>query len=124
MTELLFVQIVYRLIELLQQFQAFRGDARLDDAPIVFLALARDPSVFLHAVEQASHVGVAGNHALSDAAAKDSVRLRAAEDAQDVVLRAGESGGFEEALGLLRQGVCGFEERDEELVFERSGSTG
>ena len=101
MTELPFVQIVYRLIEPFQQSQSFRGDARLDDAPVVFLALARDPTVFFHAVEQASHIGVAGNHALSDAAAKNSVWLRAAQDTQDVVLRSGEASGFEETLRLL-----------------------
>jgi len=119
-TELPFMQIMDRLIELLQLFQAFRGDTGLDYAAIVFLALTRDPAVLFHAVEQASHIGIARNHTFSDATAENAVRLGSAEDAQDVILRAGEACGLEEALGLLGQGVGGSKERDEELVFERS----
>ena len=117
MTELLFMQIMNRLIELLQQFQAFRGDTRLDYASIVFLALTRDPAVLFYAVEQASHIRIARNHTFSDTATENAVRLGAAEDAQNVILRAGEACGLEEALSLLGQGVGGSEERDEELVF-------
>ena len=78
MAELSFVQIVHRLVELLQEIQAFRGDARFDDAAIVFLALTRDPGVFFHTVEQAGHIGIAGNHALGDAASENAVWLGAA----------------------------------------------
>src|SRR5215468_494191 len=124
MAELSFVQIVHRLVELLQEIQAFRGDARFDDAAIVFLALTRDPGVFFHAVEQTGHIGIAGNHALGDAATENAVGLGAAENAQNVVLCAGEATGLQEVLGLLGKGVGGLEERNEDLVFEKSGFAG
>jgi hypothetical protein len=73
--------------------------------------------VFFHAIEQASHIGISGNHTFGDASTKNAFRLGASKDAQDVVLCPGERGGFEEALDLLRQGVGGPEERNEEQVF-------
>src|SRR5215469_5525381 len=124
MAELGFVQIVHRLVELLQEIQSFRGDARFDDAAIVFLALTRDPGVFFHTVEQAGHIGIAGNHALGDAATENAVGLCSAENAQNVVLRAGEATGLQEVLDLLGQGVGDLEERNEDLVFEKSGFAG
>src|SRR5215469_749774 len=124
MAELSFVQIVHRLVELLQEIQTFRGDARFDDAAIVFLALTRDPGVFFHTVEQAGHIGIAGNHALGDAATENAVGLCSAENAQNVVLRAGEATGLQEVLDLLGQGVGDLEERNEDLVFEKSGFAG
>ena len=113
------VQVVYGLIELFEEFQAIRGDTGLNDAPVVILPLAGDQTVFFHAIQEAGHVRVAGNHSIGDAAAEKTLRFCAAEDAQDVVLGRRKTGRLDEMLGSLRQGIGNFEESNEELVLER-----
>jgi hypothetical protein len=58
---------------------------------------------------------------ITDAAAGQSVRLGATENAKHIILGAGEAGGFEKLLGILAEGVCGFEEGDEGAGFEGGG---
>jgi hypothetical protein len=58
------------------------------------LALADDEGALFHAVEEASHVRVVRNHMITDAAAGQSVRLGAAENAKNIVLSASKASGF------------------------------
>ena len=115
------MQVMHRLIQALQQFQALRGDARFDDSAVVLLALAYYPAVFFHAVQQPGHVGIPGNHAFRNATAEQAVGFGAAKNAQDVVLGGGQSGGFKELLSVLGKRISGPEDGDEELIFEGSG---
>ena len=121
MAELAGMTVVYGLIELLEQPQTFRSDARFDDTPVVLLALSGDPAVFFHAIEQAGHIGVAGNHALGDPTAGKAIGFGAPQDAQDVVLRGRKTARFDDDLGLLREGVGELEDGDEEVILERDG---
>jgi hypothetical protein len=120
--ELTLVQVVDGLIQLFEELQSIRGDARLDDAAIVLLALAGDPTVLFHPIKHAGHVRVMGDHSFGNTTTEESVGFGAAEDAEHIVLGAGQASGFEELLGLLGEGIGGFEDGDEEVV--RQGDRG
>src|ERR1700732_331829 len=99
MMELPLVELANGLIQALQNSQTFGSDAGPHHAAVVGLTLTRDHTAFLHAVEQAGDVRIVRDHAIADIPARESGGLGAAQDAQDVVLRAGEAVGFEESLG-------------------------
>src|SRR6266849_980582 len=69
MRELPLVKPAYRRIEPLQALQAGGSNPCFHHAPIVTLALARNQTPLLHAIEQPRHVRVVGDHAFADAAA-------------------------------------------------------
>jgi hypothetical protein len=119
--ELRLVQIMNRLIELFEQLQAFGSNAGDDHATVVLLTLAGDPALLFQAIEEAGHVRIAGDHALGNAAAKQSFAFRAAENAQDIVLSGSQAGGLDDLFRILREVIGGFQDGDEELVFERDG---
>src|ERR1700739_623635 len=121
MAELAAMTVVNGRYEFFEQPQPFRSDASFDDAAVVLLALAGDPAVFFHAIEEAGHIGIAGNHALGDPAAGKAFGFGTAKDAEDVVLSGSETGGFDDNLGLLREGVGEPEDGDEEVILERDG---
>jgi hypothetical protein len=116
--ELLLVKLADRLIEIFQKSEASWADARLHNAAVIRLAGARYQAAFFHPIEQAGHVRVVGNHPFADAAAGEALRLGTAENAEDVVLRAGEAVGLKKLLGLKAEGVGGSEKRNEEAVLE------
>ena len=93
-------------------------DAGFDDAAVVGLAGAGDEGPLLHAVEKARHVGVMRNHAFADGAAREAVWFGAAEDAKDVVLRAGEAVWLEKLLGFEAEGVGRLLEGYENAVLQ------
>jgi hypothetical protein len=121
MLKLPLVDFANRFVEAHQEIQARGRDARFYHAAIVFLTLARDQGAFFHAVEKARHVGVVGNHAFADVAASEPFGFGAAQDAQYVVLRAGQTVGFQELLGLLGEGIRNPLEGDENLRFQKNG---
>jgi len=96
-----------------------RCDARLYDAAVVGLAFAGDEAALFHAVEKAGHVRVVRNHAITDATARQAFGLGAAKNAKDVVLRAGQAGGFQELLRLLGEGIGGPQQSDKNPVLQR-----
>lgn len=118
MAELFLVQIVHGLIELFQKLKTLRRDASFDDPAIILLALAGDPTVFFHAIEQASHVRVARDHAFGDAAAEQAVGFGASKDAEDIVIGGGESSGLNEFFGVLGKGIGDFEDGHKELILK------
>jgi hypothetical protein len=63
------------------------------------------------------------NHAVADVATSEAFGLGAAEDAKDVVLRAGQVVSFQELFGLLGQGVGDLLEGDEYLGLQENGRT-
>ena len=93
-SKLTFVEVADRDIQLLQQFEPFVGDERFDHAAVFFLAFAGNQGAGFHAIEHAGHVRVAGNQAFADAIAGKALGPRAAQNAQHVVLGAGETIGF------------------------------
>jgi hypothetical protein len=90
-TELAFVELSNRVVESFQEFETLTGNARLDDTAVVGLAGADDEAALFHAVEEARHVWIMRNHAIADAAAREASGFGATENAQDIVLRAGEA---------------------------------
>jgi hypothetical protein len=111
------MKLANRLIETLQKCEARRGDAGFDDAAVIGLASAGEEAAPFHAVEEAGHVRVVGDHAFADGAASEAFGLRAAQNAQDIVLRAGEAVGFQELLGFDAEGIGGLLERNEDGVL-------
>src|SRR5271168_4149138 len=65
-----------------------------------------------------------GNHAVADAAAGETLRFGAAEDAQDIVLRGAEACGLDQLFGFQAERVGGGEDGDEDAVLEGSGGAG
>ena len=124
MPELALVKFMNRLVKGFEETEGSRRDARLYDAPIVGLAFARDEAALFHAVEKASHVRVVRNHAIADAPAGKAFGLGAAKDAKDVVLGAGEAGGFQELLRFLGESVGGLQESDKNPVLHGDGDAG
>jgi hypothetical protein len=120
-SELSFVKLVDRFIELLEQLEALRGDASFDHAAIILLTMAGNQGLFFQAIEQSRHVRIVANHTLGDATAQQAVGFGAAQDTQNVVLRGGKAGGFDGEFGLLREPISGFEDGDEELGLEGDG---
>ena len=118
MVELALVKLANRLIETFEKSEARGGDAGFDDAAVIGLAGTGDEAALLHAVEEAGHIRVVRNHALSDAAAGEAIGLCAAKNAEDVVLSTGEAMGLEELLGFEAERIGGFLEGDEDAVFQ------
>src|SRR4029077_13918296 len=104
------VQIMDRLVEGFQEAEGLRRDARLYDAAVVGLSLAGDEAALFHAVKEARHVWIVRNHTVSDGAAGQTLRLGPAKNTQDIILRAGKPGGFQELFGLLGEGVSGLQQ--------------
>ncbi len=99
------MKFVYRLVEGGEQLQTFAGDADGDHAAVGGFAGAGGESAFFEAIGEAGDVGVAGDHAVSDLAARESVVAGSAEDTEHVVLGGGNAEGFEEGSFLLEEGV-------------------
>jgi hypothetical protein len=121
--KLTLMKLANRLIETFQKNEARRGDASFDDAAVIGLASARDKAALFHAVEEAGHVRVVRNHALADGAARETIGLSAAENAEDIVLRASEAVGLEELLGFDAEGIGGLLERNEDGVLQGKNGT-
>ena len=90
------------------------------------LARIRDRKMlFLHAVQQAGDIRIAGNHPFGDAPAqKSAAGLCAAEDTKNVVLRGGKATGFDDLLGTLGEEVRGLHQCDEEVGLQVRGRAG
>jgi hypothetical protein len=123
MLKLALVEFVNRPIEIFQEPQSGSGDAGFDDPAVVGLTGASDESAFFHAVEKAGHVRVVRDHALGNGAAGKATGFGAAEDAQDVILRASETKRLEELLGFLGEEIGGFLKCDEKEILEASCMT-
>jgi hypothetical protein len=118
MAELALVKLANRLIETFQNGEAGGSYTCLDDTAVVGLALAGDEAALLHAIEKAGHIRVVGNHALADRAAGQAFGLRAAKDAENVVLSSRKAVGFQKLFSFEAEGVGGFLEGDEHLRLE------
>ena len=124
MVELALVKLANRMIETLEKSKARGGDAGFDDAAVIGLAGAGDEAALFHAVKESGHIRVVRNHAVADDAAGEAIGLGAAKNAEDVVLRAGETVGLEELLGFEAEGIGGFLEGDEEAVLNGESGMG
>src|SRR4051812_25130662 len=68
-TQLLAMRRFDLRIELAQQLRSRRRDARTDDSAVLLFATPRDQPALLEAIEQASDIRIARDHARSDLAA-------------------------------------------------------
>jgi len=78
--------------------QALRGDVRPDDAAVVPITLLAYEFLRLEAGEQAGDIRFRGDHHAADSGTGEAGFAGTAKDAQDVVLRVGESEGLEALL--------------------------
>lgn len=111
-------------VELGEEFQPWFGDAADDDAAVLFGTLARDEAAGVEAVEEAGDVGIAGDHALADFGAGEAVGAGATEDAEDVVLGGGETGGFEDGGSECCDVLGGAEEVEDDFLLEADEGPG
>jgi hypothetical protein len=87
----------------------------VDDAAIGGGAGAEDEAAFLHAVEKARHIGVAGDHAGGDFATGEPGGAGAGEDAEDVVLGVGKTEWMERFFDAAEEPAGGALEIEEGL---------
>ena len=106
-----------RLVESFQKVESLRRDARLDDAAVVGLANPGDQATLLKAIQQAGHIRIVRNHALADAAACQTIGSGATKNAEDIVLRTGQSGSLEELLPFLAERVGRAQKLDEDALL-------
>src|SRR5438132_11836857 len=92
-------------IHFAKKLQPGGSNLSVDDAAIMPGASALDKAAIFQAIEQARNVRIARNHALGNLAARQALRPSAAQDAQRVVLRSGESKLFELGLDLRLQRI-------------------
>jgi len=118
MAELALVELANGLVKTFQEIEARRGDAGLDDAAIFGVAGAGDETALFHAVEQAGHVRIVGDHAIPNAAAGEAGGLGAAEDAEDIVLGSSKAMRLKELLGLQTEEISGFQEGHKEEILQ------
>ena len=78
-----------------------RRDARFHNAAVVSLANPGNQAALFHAVKEARHVRVVGDHAVPDGTAGQTFGLGPAEDAKDIVLSARKTRGLQELLCFL-----------------------
>src|SRR6266481_2687755 len=121
MAELALVELANGPVKTFQEIEARRGDAGFDDAAIVGMARAGDETALFHAVEQARHVRIVGDHAIPNAAASEAGGLSAAKDAEDIVLRSGKTMRLEKLLGLQAEEIGGFQEGHKEEIVRGKG---
>src|SRR5208282_6454102 len=89
----------------------------VDDTAIVPGARALGEAAILQTIEQARNVGIARDHALTDLAARQALRPGPAQDAQCVVLRAGESEVLKLGLNLRLERVGCSQQRKIGFLF-------
>jgi hypothetical protein len=115
MAKLVAVQILDRSIELAQDFESGGSDASFDNATIVGLARAGNQTALFHAIEKAGHIGIVRNHAVADAFAGKAFGLGTTQNAQDIILGAGETGFAvaDKLLGFHAEMIGSFHEGNE-----------
>lgn len=107
------------LIELGEQLEARLGDATDDLAAVFGTAFSAYPSLGDEAVDEAGDAGRTFDHPVGDLERGQSFVAGAAEDAEDVVLLAGDAGGFEHLCDEAFHDVGGPQEAEEGLLLTR-----
>lgn len=118
--ELVPVGIADRLIKSREQREARRCNTDKDFAAIRILAAAADETALFEPVEEAGDVRVAGDHAIADFAAEQTLGC-AAENAEDVVLVGGELVLFEELGRSAGEQIGGAHQFDKDGFFRTRG---
>ena len=110
--ELPLVALFDGFIQLGKNSQAFRSDLRRDDSPVRTRAGAYDQAAPLEPVQQAGDVRVVSEHPLRRFVAAETLGSGAAQNAQNVVLSAGQAEGLDDLFGPTRQSVCRAQEAE------------
>ena len=121
--EIVFAQVAQHLggelgddgVHLGEEVEAGIGDEGVDDAAVFFVTSLTDELESFETGEQASDVGVGGDHPVSDGGAGKALGVGAAEDAQHVVLRGGDIPAPGGVLHGALQAVGGADEVEESL---------
>jgi hypothetical protein len=124
MPELASVKLANRLVESLEKAERLRRDAGLHDAAVVGLAYPGNQGSLLETVEEPGHIRVVGDHAFPDAPTGQTFRFGPAEDAKNIVLRAGKPRGLQKLFGFLAERVSGPEKCYENAVLQGEGGSG
>src|ERR1700678_436366 len=84
-------QVLNDRVHFFQQLKSSWRDLGPDHTAVVLVALLADKLESLEPGEQAGNIGLGGDHAVADSRTGEAVRLRTAQDAQDVVLGGGDA---------------------------------
>ena len=117
------VTLLNRTIQLSQNPKTRRGDA-CDYHPPIVRTPASDPPAPLQTSNKAGNVRIAGDHAFSDFAACQPVRLRAPQDPQGIVLRRGEPVLLEQLGNPPGQAVSGTLQHYERFFLQAEARLG
>ena len=101
----------------LQQLEPLGGDAGYGLALVVTAAAAPHQALGLQAIDEAGDVGGALDHALGDLAAGMALGMDTAQDAQDVVLRAGETVMLADLIDHVIDGTGGDGKAEQSLLL-------
>jgi len=99
------MKLFNRAVHSSKQLQAGRRDERLDNPAIILIPSPRDQPAALEAVQQASYIRVAADHAIAYLAARQSGGSAATEDPQRVVLRWGQVKLLKQVRNLASQSI-------------------
>lgn len=105
MGELASVYFDHWLVEPLQEIEPFLGDAGGDHPAVALLPGAGDQRPRFQPVQQASDVGIPGDHALANLLAGEALRAGTPQDAEQIVLARGEADRLEKRQFTLAQSV-------------------
>src|SRR5579871_1084910 len=106
-----------RIVKVREKAESLRSDAGQNHAAIPGFAAAGDQGTFFEAVEQASNVGIASDHAVPDLAARQPLR-RTAQDAQHVVLRGRDISRPQHVINAAGKDIGGAMKGQEDVLFQ------
>lgn len=112
------MELFDRPVHSTEQLQAGGRDEGLDNPAIILIPSPRDQPAALEAVQQASYIRIATDHAITYVTAWQSFRSTAPKDPQRVVLRWGQAILLEHLRNLAFQSVCGAQYGYKRLLFK------
>jgi len=118
--ELALVALFDGFIQSGEDLQACRSNLCRNHSPVQTRAGSNDQAPSLEPIQQAGDVRIVSEHALRGLVAAQAVAPGAAQNAQNVVLSAGQAEGFDDLLGAARQGVRRTQEAEVRFVLERT----
>lgn len=116
--ELLSVADTEWFVQLVHQSDTGRGDADMDDAPVLGGPIARDEATLLQFVEQAGDVRGAGDEAGGEIESAQRAGMFAAQQAQRVVLLRRQIVAAEQVILQGAKAVVGAPQAEERLLFQ------
>jgi len=124
MAELHAVNLVNSMLHFVEQVQSAPSDPSNHIAPVLTASLPHDQLRVLEAIEKARHVWNLADQSLGDFVSAQTLRLRPAQDPENVVLRCGDTVRFQSRLECMPQQGRSSLDAQVNLLFEASERPG